>query len=336
MPAYCAPSAGNPCIILAYSTTVYQTLDPGIKAQLVFVQTANPGIWNICAFIKYFGGPFIATPQCNCAGQSFPIVPPPSQSPTDPPEVPPEEGPPECGPAMIIPEGDHITSSRFWNLGKGASQASGNHQFDTMAQPFVIGMTPLPAYNSDIFSIAKPVYTQQPRMDIKKSAGGNLRLDVFHEGTGFGALVFHPPELQDFHLHGANVNVGSKWPTDISETNVLLLNSGRADGSTGDNAITRLSFGTPLRRNPELVGSGGYFELNLTTNFLEYHPTDSGGGDVECDGIHIFGRLWLEPIDITDPACTSADAAGMIAFDSNDGLLKYYDGVQWQVIATVS
>lgn len=167
----------------------------------------------------------------------------------------PEEPQPGCGPAMSVPEDDRTTSSQFSRTGSASSSGDyGSGVIDQLGQPLVVGMTPLATYAST----GKPNFTQETKIDIRDQYQGKA-IHSLHEGTGDGILCFHPPELQDYMLHGSGVNPDSRWPTNISEVTVLLHNCGRADSSTGDSTVTRLAFGNPLSGTVK-PKSGVYFE----------------------------------------------------------------------------
>ncbi len=272
---------------------------------------AQPIRWNVCAFDQQFPGYVSPPAHCNCGSQQPPQPPnpqpqppgtPPTQNPQPPSQgedIPPTESPvtgdppsppPEgCGPAMITvpPEDDRTTSSSFWRSGKGGDQADGNSPLDTLAQPMVGALTPLPIY-SGTQPGSKPTYTNQPYFEISEGQG-QISTNVFHEGTGDGLFVIHNPEFTDYHLYGAAVVDNMGWPTNISETTLLLHNSTRADGSTGDNAVTNLFFGVPLRTTPG-YSSGWRLHFDLATGNMELDHYDANGsydglGDLLINGV---------------------------------------------------
>lgn len=233
----------------------------------------------------------------------YPPVPAPPPGNPDPPPGDPggpitgDPPPEECGPGVPIelpPEDGPITGPSWWqsgNTGPGGTDGSG--VFDTLAQPLVMGLTPLPTYSND-----KPVYTQQPYFEIR-SGDKHAIADSYHEGTGVGLLVFHPPELTDLMLHGSGVNPDSRWTTDLSASTLLLLNSARADGSTGDDAITYFAMGAAIKGSAK-PANGIYFEFNTTTKVLNIQHTDASGADTTvASGVTIDGSAIGGSGDIT-------------------------------------
>lgn len=190
---------------------------------------------------------------------------------------------------MSVPEDDRTTSSQFSRTGSASSSGDyGSGVIDQLGQPLVVGMTPLATYAPT----EKPNFTQETEIDIRDQYQGKA-IHSLHEGTGDGILCFHPPELQDYMLHGSGVNPDSRWPTNISEVTVLLHNCGRADGSTGDVTVTRLAFGNPLSRTVK-PKSGVYFEYDPSTGTLAIQHTDSSGaddsnGDITWNGTSLVG-----------------------------------------------
>lgn len=245
----------------------------------------------------------------------FPKIPPapipPAPPPGNPDPPPGDPGgpitgdpPPEaCGPGVPIelpPEDGPITGPSWWQSGDaGPGGTDGSGVFDTLAQPLIMGMTPLPTYSSD-----KPVYTQKPYFEVRVGDKHAIA-DAYHEGTGAGLLVLHPPELTDLMLHGSGVNQDSRWSTDLSASTLLMLNSERADGSTGDNARTYFAFGAALKGSAK-PANGIYFDYDPSTGVLNIQHTDANGSDttvssgVTIDGSAIGGGGITFPIDAPD------------------------------------
>jgi hypothetical protein len=215
----------------------------------------------------------------------FPPNPdPPADPVTGPPEtepgcepvttVPPEDSTPPIGPPPPGP----ITQGGFSQSGKvgGRGGGFGHGAIDQMGQPLVIGLTPLATYGS----ADEPLYTQEVEIDIQHRPDGGHRVNSLHEGTGPGILCIHPPELQDYMLHGSGVNADSRWPTELSASTLLLHNCERADASTGDVSKTYLAFGNPLA-NTVLPKSGIYADYDSSTGVLNWKHTNSGGLDAD-------------------------------------------------------
>lgn len=213
-----------------------------------------------------------------------PVVPPPETPPTedpaDPitgdPPAPPEEG---CDPAMSVPPDEHETSSNFINSGgsiSGQGGGFGNGPVDQLGQPLVVGLTPLATYSSN----GTPVYTHDVEIDIQQKQDGGHLVNKWHEGTGPGILCVHPPELQDYMLHGSSVNADadSRWPNDLSSVTLLLHNCTRQDGTSGDVSKTYLAFGNPLSGTVK-PKSGIYFDYDSSAGTLDIKHTDSAGAD---------------------------------------------------------
>jgi hypothetical protein len=206
----------------------------------------------------------------------FPPNPdPPADPVTGDPPIPPAEG---CPPATSVPPDDHATSSKFSQTGQVGGQGGGfgNGPIDQMGQPLVIGLTPLATYGS----ADEPLYTQSVEIDVYQRDDGGHQVNGLHEGTGPGILCIHPPELQDYMLHGSGVNADSRWPTELSASTLLLHNCTRADASTGDASKTYLAFGNPLA-NTVLPKSGIYADYDSSTGVLNWKHTNSGGLDAD-------------------------------------------------------
>lgn len=251
-----------------------------------------------------------------------PTPPPPPPAPPPPPPVPlpgtdsppiedipgpitGEPPPEECGegyyiprPTIGIPEGPPITGigggTGIGGFGSGGSGngARSNSRLLTMdeqikedTQPLVAGMTPVYLLDG---STDDPQYTQQPYFQVRTGSEQAI-MDAIHEGTGTGNILLHPPEFQDYMLHGNDQNGDSKWPTSISETGLMLHNSIRADGTTGDNAVSYFSLGIPLTSTVK-PGSGWYAGLDLATGDLCWRETDGNGLDVDTAVMKVNGN----------------------------------------------
>lgn len=263
--------------------------------------------------------------------------PPPPQPPVDDPDPPPgpvtgpitgDPPPAECGTGPgLIKDDDRTTSSSWWNSGggKGAGGTDGHGPYDQLAQPVVVGMTPLGVYSSK-----KPVYTKQPYFQIR-TGDKHAIMDAYHEGTGQGMLVLHAPELMDYHLYGPGQITGlaNKWPTTLSTSSLILFNSTRPDSSTGDTPTMYLGFGRVVEASvtPAL---GHYFSLNLSTYEFILATTDSLGADVDN------GTFTLKQMALNLGQSPTAGlglyvgaAAGAIIWDSDAEVIKYYTGADW-------
>lgn len=232
---------------------------------------------------------------------------------TGPAPEPPQEG---CGPAM----------SYVAEKGGGHGTGQGNGINDQLSQPLVAGITPLATYDAS----GTPQFTQSVEREVTGVYNSDS-LRKFHEGTGDGIICFHPPELQDYHLHGASVNPDSLWPTNISETTLLLHNSERVDGSTGDNTVTKLAFGGAMGDSTS-PRKGVYFSYDPSTQELSLMGTntsgddDSGAASWKVNGdAHITGKLTVDGlIDPTglefDPVAANpgGTAANTLWLDSGD------------------
>ncbi|MCZ7608493.1 MAG: hypothetical protein M5U25_21110 [Planctomycetota bacterium] len=293
-------------------------------------------IYDAEAFNNLYPG-YISVPLL-CKGRSgapsSPPVPPPPQSNPDPP-APPEPGPitgdpppEECGAGPGIIKDDKTTGSSWWNGGSGggAAKTDGNGAFDRMAQPLVIGITPVPTFDADAFT-AKPVYTQEPHFEIR-SGEKHAIVDAYHEGTGVGALVFHPPELQDFQLHGDGSNPGSRWATNLSEPMLLLHSAASANG--GDSSFTVLAFGGLHRTTTNRPKSGVYFRFAPgSPSVFTLAPTD--GNTADTDRAHF--RLDDLCFDLGQYSTANRGAlsprAGSLIWNTTNSRLEFYDGSAW-------
>jgi hypothetical protein len=211
------------------------------------------------------------------------------------------------------------------SLGGGTGTGSGVG--DQLSQPLAVGLTPLAIYDAS----GDPVFTHETESTIKP-AYGSEQVHTFHEGTGDGILCIHPPELQDYMLHGSGTNPDSRWPTSISEVTLLLHNCARADGSTGDTTKTYLAFGNPLKDTVK-PKSGVYFEYDSSTGVLNIQHTDSSGADttvssgVTIDGSAIGGSGDVTAAsNITDHAIVRGDVGAkgvqdtLLIIDDNNNL----------------
>jgi len=296
-------------------------------------------VYDAEAFNNLYPG-YIAVPLL-CKGRSgapsSPPVPPAPPQPQNPdPPAPPEPGPitgdpppEECGAGPGIIKDDRTTSSSWWNGGSGggAAKTDGKGAFDRMAQPLVVGITPVPQYDADAYT-AKPVYTQEPHFEIRTGEKHAIA-DVYHEGTGVGALVFHPPELLDFQLHGDGSNPGSRWATNLSESMVLLHSAPSTNG--GDSSFTVLAFGGLHRTTTNRPKSGVYFRFAVgSPSVFTLAPTDGNASDT--DRAHF--RLSHLCLDLGQYTTANRGAlsprAGSLIWNTTSSFLQVYDGASWQ------
>lgn len=216
---------------------------------------------------------------------------------------------------QTVPGDDFISSSGGGNFTSG----HGDGPISQMAQPITGGLTWLPTLDGD-HRDADPKYTHEPYFEVH-SANGVDTVKVFHEGTGEGSIVVHPPELQDVDLWGEGNAFDGGLPTDISKTMFCLYSEDRS--GTGDNPCTRLGFGVPLRRFA-LPTNGGYFQLDVTDGWLDYNATDGAGSTDTEIGIRT-GTIALIPQGLP-----SSPIIGQIVMDIDDGnKVKVYNGSSW-------
>jgi len=285
---------------------------PGLPASGI---TTQHGVEN---FVKQYPGYITVPAHCKTAvpvpkgtpgpgagGPSIAPAPGISKTPAIKEPVKPTTGPPEeCGTGYSM-----ITTQM-------------DDQIKEDTQPIVGGLTPLYLFNAD-----KPLYTQQPYFQVRTGEKDSI-MDAIHEGTGRGFLSFHSPELQDYMLRGNDKNGDAKWPTSISDVSVLLYNSQRDDGSTGDDAVANLAFGSPSEGDT-VPNQGGMFSMDLvsgnaTEHWLCYTGYEGGLPDTEL-GLKIDGHFMISP----NPLNTNPQA-GMMMIDSGDSNeLKWYDGTEW-------
>lgn len=298
-------------------------------------------IYDWYAFSQMYPG-WTSVPIKCITGKPAPTAPapqPPVQDPDPPPAVPksPITGDPppeECGTGPGIIKDDRKTSSSWWSSGsgKGAGGTDGDGPYDQLAQPVVVGMTPLGNY-----SAKKPVYTKQPYFEIR-TGDDHAIMDAYHEGTGQGMLVFHSPELMDYHLYGPGQITGlaNKWPTNISASSLILFNSTRPDSSTGDNPTMYLGFGRVLEGAP-LPALGHYFSLNLSTSEFILASTDSLGMD-DADGTFTLKQMLFNVGQSTTANLSnySGVQAGSMIWDTDDSVFKYYTGAAWANLAMLN
>lgn len=203
-----------------------------------------------------------------------PSPPPPSNPQSgpvtgDPPKTPPGEQ--ECGPAM-----SSVSKYSDWRLGYKWQ--------DDLNVPAVGGFGSVPIFttevrvaDSDPNKSSKPTYDQFPT--VKYNKDGTVK--VWHQGHGPGVVVFHPPQLKDYHWYGDEVLPGSDWPTKISQSTLLILSGGnRFDGLAQEENIARnlLAFGLAHRTKNKPV-SGVYFRHNDATKEFCIQGTDSAAED---------------------------------------------------------
>ena len=174
---------------------------------------------------------------------------------------------------MILPGADGS-----FMLGDGKRR--GGNQADQITMPLTMNLHGFATYSG-----GQPVYSQKPRVELSID-GRSAR--VFHEGTGPGGIALGPPELLDYHQYGSAVFAGGRWPTTISPTTLLLLNSSRVDASTGDNARTYLAWGR-LLQGTHKPGYGMYASFNPSTRVLDFRVTDAAGDDENAGGISLNG-----------------------------------------------
>ena len=312
---------------------------PGLPSQ---TGGTNYGVY---AFNQQYPGYLTVPAHCIPAGAGggivgkFPPVPPPPPPPPEEADPPPAEvpgpitgdPPPEaCGAGVPIeiPENPRDTSSSWWQDGKtGPGGTEGSGLFDQMAQPLVLGMTPLPTYASN-----KPVYTQEPYFQIR-SGDKHAIADAYHEGTGPGMVVFHPPELVDFMLHGPTAQFPrSKWPTNISASSLMLHNAGRDDGSTGDAAVTYFAMGTPIKGSVK-PALGHYLAMNLAEYELCLFTTGSTGADID-NGTFTLKEMCFNLGQQADAGLglyTGAQAGALI-WNTDNERVEFYNGSVWDAL----
>lgn len=256
---------------------------------------------------------------------------PPNPNPPEDPITgdPPQITDPPCGPPTTTPPDDGHSSSK-WSVGasrggsgsgSGAGGGFGDGPNDFMGQPLVVGLTPLATYTDS----GVPIYTHDVEIDITLNENGGTSVNSLHEGTGDGTLCVHPPELQDYMLHGSGTNPHSRWPTEISTISLLLHNSGRGDASTGDITKTYLSFGCPLSTTVK-PRSGVYFDFSPSTGVLNIQHTDSAGADTT-----VSGGVTVDGVAV---GSGSGDVVGPASSTSGD--IAYFDDTTGKSIANGS
>lgn len=235
---------------------------------------------------------------------------------TGPEGPPPPEG---CDPAMstVVDRGQ---------------QTSGEFRIeDTLAQPITVGMTPLPIYDSaDI--LGKPTFTIEAFLEHDIETG---RTTIYHPGSGPGLLVFHPGELEDYHLYGSGVTPGSAWPADLSKGTVLLHNDLSGSGGV-DVACINFAAGIPLRDsvNP---GLGIYFEMTSqaagAATIYEVNATDPAGVDSLLG--HMRFNTAVDLGQYTDAIRdTLSPRAGSLIWNTENTAPQVFDGSVWADILT--
>lgn len=246
---------------------------------------------------------------------------------TGPKPTPAEPG---CAPAMAVVD-EELSQGRFSGDGKtGVGEGGfGFSGVDQLAQPLVVGMTPLTVQGDN----GRPSYTQEPRFDLRDELG-HQTVHAFHEGTADGILCFHPPELIDYMLHGSGTNPDSRWPTNLSQATVLLHNCSRADASTGDVSITRLAFGNPLKGSV-LPKSGQYLQYTASTGVLNLVGTDANGASSKAHHLRLDVALDIPQYSDAERALLASHRAGTIIWNTDNEVYQYWDGSAWQTL-TVS
>lgn len=271
-------------------------------------------------------------PQPPPAPPTPPAPPPPPVQNPDPPPGPvtgPITGDPppvECGSGPGLIKNDRKTSSSFWSIGGSASRDHDSDHFSRLAQPLIMGMTPVPQFDADSY-LANPVYTQEPHFEIR-SGDVHAIADVYHEGTGVGALVLHPPELLDLQLHGDGSNPGSQWATNLSESMLLLHSAAAVNG--GDDSFTVLAFGGLHRTTTNRPKDGVYFRYAPGTPGV-FTLAGTAGDTKATDRNHF--RLDDLCFDLGQYATANLSAlsprAGSLVWNTDNSRVEYYNGSAW-------
>lgn len=236
------------------------------------------------------GGQSLPPPPPGVVGQPVEVQPPPVGStyvPTKPitgedgpPEdAPPPEAPPSlckpsmetAPPAMAVPAGDNFSSE-----GKhGYSSADFMRSAQTGSLTAIPKFSQAAVSNHEDPNKASPIsYITQPKVVVNKDGG----IEIYKPGTTEGYLVFHSPDLEAYQLHGSGILPGSRWPTNIAAS-ILLIHSGpRDDSSTGDVAAQKLAFGLPSKTRG-YPRDGFVFDHDGTSGApqLYLRETDSAG-----------------------------------------------------------
>ena len=271
--------------------TVYCSTVP-VTGASVWVWGPSPYInYSITNFCQYFPQAGFTVPAwCKPPQtQPAPVQPAPPPPPPPPGTGVPVEIPP---PAAAIPPGeDHETAPPHEVIppdlcGKTAVPSAaamvrdyGFKMEEHLSVPHVGSLTPLNIFESatpdnqgnGLIAKNKPIFTKYGRKEIVDG-----KLQLYHNPTGPGYVVFASPDLPEITLWGANqTGAKSKWPTDVTSTTFLIHSGIRDDGSTGDIASQRLAWGLP-HKTSEYPKSGFVIHRPLGDD-LEIQATDSSG-----------------------------------------------------------
>lgn len=237
------------------------------------------------------GYTLVPKPTQQCGTTPVPSPPPPPAPPAPPPasgqptETPPPK--PTTGPGADIPPPTSCGSTAMATV----EDMQGRYGFsmqEHLKVPHVGRLVPLNLHaatqgtqGDDLVARTQPTFTKYPRIEYDDEG----RLSVYHPGTGPGYVVFAPAELQDFHFWGSGVAPGSRWPTNISSSTLLLLSGTRQDASSGSVANQRLAFGLPHRTSQYPI-NGYVLEHDGTSGApaLYLRETDSNGALTTCTG----------------------------------------------------
>lgn len=237
-----------------------------VGAWLFWGPPYNRYFWEGNGPVGYVGGPASYTYVSYPGTSAFPpsITKPPA-NPQAPPPAAPGTGPKQEIPPPPPPITGDQNDPRQDGCGPPGAMAElaaesrlgwgGSHGF---ASPAVANLSSLPVHSRvDWAETSDPnkyvVYTHEPKV-VKDEQG---RYQVIHTGKASGVVVFGPPQLFDHHAYGDAVLFDSRYPSKISESTLLLLNSPSVTG--GNDAISRLAFGTAFQTSakPKL---GWHFE----------------------------------------------------------------------------
>lgn len=219
----------------------------------------------------------------------------------------------------------------FFKHGNGFREF-GDTWFDQLAQPVVMGETIVAVMDAQ----GNPEYTTEPHFVVEQEFH-RFAVKEFHEGYGRGGRVMHSPELQDYMVHGSQAKPDSRWPTGITPTKLVLLNSClfapedldtpdlagtvREDGSVGDRAICELHIGVPL---DDCNVANGWRVIHNADGTLNLQSTDG-------DGANDTKPLYINGSPISGGGAELGTTYTQPGHGFDVGTLVTYNGSAWVV-----